>query len=66
MRKNKGLVPAYIVAGVWKNQPMDDVTVNIVKSVYPLDDFVERITKSANNGTLVIINKNKANDLLAP
>ena len=58
--------PSYIVAGVWKKQPMDNDTVNIVKSVYPLDDFIEQITKSADNGTLVITNKNKANDLLAP
>ena len=60
------MTTSYIVSGVWKNQPMDYATVNIVKSVYPLDDFVKQITKSADNGTLVIINKNKANDLLAP
>ncbi len=58
--------PSYIVAGVWKNQPMDDGYINQIKSVYPLDDFIKRITESAESGNLVIINKNKANDLLAP
>lgn len=58
--------PSYIVAGVWKNQPMDDGYINQIKSVYPLDDFINRITESAESGNLVILNKNKANDLLAP
>lgn len=65
MADKKG-VPSYIIAGVLKNQPMDDGFVNQVKSVYPLDDFIEQISKAAEAGKLVIINKNKANDLLAP
>ena len=58
--------PSYIIAGVMKNQKMDDVVVNQIKSVYPLDDFANMIQKNAENGQLVIINKNKADDLLAP
>ena len=58
--------PSYIIVGIWKNQKMDNDTVNQIKSVYPLDDFAKQIAKSAEMGTLVITNKNKANDLLAP
>jgi len=58
--------PSYIIAGIMKNQKMDDDFVNQIKSVYPLDDFANIIRKNAENGKLVIINKNKANDLLAP
>ena len=45
---------------------MDSDTVNQAKSVYPLDDFATIIQKSAENGTLVITNKNKADEMLAP
>ena len=45
---------------------MDSDTVNQVKSVYPLDDIAAIIQKSAENGTLVITNKNKADEMLAP
>lgn len=58
--------PSYIIAGVMKNQKMDDDFVNQIKSAYPLDDFMNQIGKAAEDGKLVIINKNKANDLLAP
>ncbi len=56
---------SYVIAGVWNNQPMESDTVNQVKSVYPLDGFVDRITRSAEEGKLVAINKNKAEQMLA-
>ena len=56
---------SYVIAGVWMNQSMESDTVNQVKSVYPLDDFINRITKSAEDGKLVVINKNKAEQMLA-
>ena len=56
---------SYVIAGVWNNQPMESDTVNQVKSVYPLDDFAERIKKAAEAGKLVITNKNKAEQMLS-
>ncbi len=58
--------PSYIIVGVLKDQQMDSDAINQVKSVYPLDDFAAIIQKSAKNGTLVITNKNKADEMLAP
>lgn len=57
--------PSYIVAGVWQNQKMRQDTVNQIKSVYPLDDFASRLLESAKKGSLVITNKNKANNMLS-
>ena len=56
---------SYVIAGVWNNQPMESDTVNQVKSVYPLDDFAERIKKAAEAGKLVITDKNKAEQMLS-
>ncbi len=56
---------SYVIGGVWLNQAMESDTVNLVKSVYPLDDFVERISKYANEGKLIVINKNKVEQMLA-
>ena len=43
---------------------MESDTVNLIKSVYPLDDFASRITAAARDGKLVITNKNKAEQML--
>ncbi len=56
---------SYVIAGVWKDQQMESDTVNLVKSVYPWDDFANRITKAAENGSLVIVNKNKVEQMFA-
>ena len=56
---------SYVIAGVWKDQTMESDTVNQVKSVYPLDDFIHQITEAAEVGKLVCINKNKAEQMLA-
>ncbi len=64
MKDTKGQ-DSFVIAGVWENQKMESDTVNIVKSVYPLDDFVARITKEAEGGKLVLLNKNKAEQMLA-
>ena len=57
---------SYIIAGVVRDVLIDNEYVNKIKSIYPLDDFAVQIEKAANNGKLVIINKDKANKLLAP
>lgn len=56
---------SYVIAGVLKNQRMESDTINQVKSVYPLDDFAERIKNAAESGKLVVTNKNKAEQMLA-
>ena len=48
------------------NKAMDDEYVNLVKSVYPLDNFALIIQEYAIKGKLIIINKNKADKMLAP
>ncbi len=55
---------SFVIGGVWQNQQMDSDTVNLIKSVYPLDDFKERIPAAAENGKLVVVNKNKADQML--
>ncbi len=55
---------SYVICGVWKDQTMEKYTVNLVKSVYPWDDFYNRITNASKNGSLVIINKSKAEQIL--
>ncbi len=57
--------PSFVIVGVHQNQQMEKDTVNLIKSVYPLDDFIVRIVTSAEKGNLVIINKNKAEQILA-
>ena len=56
---------SYIVVGLWQNQPMENNTVNLVKSVYPLDDFSKRVMMNAENNKLIVTNKNKAKNMLA-
>jgi hypothetical protein len=58
--------PSYIIAGLHLNQKMDNETVDLIKSVYPLDDIKNILLKAANNENLIIVNKEKANNLLAP
>ncbi len=56
---------SFVIAGILQNQKMNNDTVNLVKSVYPWDDFAERIRNNAENGKLIVINKNKAEQMLA-
>ena len=55
---------SYVIAGVWQNQQMESDTVNLVKSVYPWDDFADRIKRYAEAGSLVVTNKNKVEQML--
>lgn len=55
---------SYVIAGVLQDEKMENDTVNLVKSVYPLDDFTVRITKAAEKGCLVITDKQKAQTIL--
>lgn len=54
-----------VIAGIVRDQTMDADKVNQIKSVYPLDDCVSKITEAAKNGKLVAIDKNKAKEILA-
>ena len=56
---------SYVIAGVLRDQTMNNDTVNQIKSVYPLDDFVTQITTAANDGKLVVLNEKKAEQMLA-
>ena len=56
---------SYVIVGVWKNQIMENDPINQAKSAYSLDDFVKRITQAAESGKLVLINKKKAEQMLA-
>ncbi len=38
--------------------------VNLIKSIYPYDDIVQRIIAASEQGKLIIINKTKANEIL--
>ena len=64
MKDTKGN-DSFVIAGVWNNQQMESDTVNLVKSTYPLDDIAGRIQRAAEEGKLVIANKNKAEEMLA-
>lgn len=57
--------PTFYVAGIAKDGNMDGETVNIVKSVYPLADLVNKLTHAAENGTLIATNKSKANNMMS-
>ena len=52
--------------GVHLNQMLDTDEVDLAKSVYPLDDIGKRIIDAAENGHLIITDKEKANNLLSP
>ncbi len=56
---------SFVVAGVWHNQKMENDTVNQIKSVYPLDNFVNRVFKAADESKLVISDTKKAQAMLA-
>ncbi len=64
MRDKKGN-PSFVIAGVMRDTEMESDKVNLVKSVYPLDDFYNRTKKAAEEGRLVVINKSKAEQALA-
>lgn len=57
--------PSLIIAGVHKDETLDNETVNRVASVYPLDYLSDRLLEAANSGRLIITDKNRANDILA-
>lgn len=57
--------PTFYVAGIDKDGNMDGETVNIVKSVYPLADLVNKLTRAAENGTLIATDKSKANNMMS-
>lgn len=57
--------PTFYVAGIAKDGNMDGEIVNIVKSVYPLADLVNKLTHAAENGTLIATNKSKANNMMS-
>lgn len=64
MKDTKGN-KSFVVAGLWQNQEMESDKVNLVKSVYPLDDISQRIINNAEQNKLIVINKNKAKNMLA-
>ena len=64
MKDTKGN-DSFVIAGVWTNQQMESDTVNLVRSIYPLDDIASRIQRAAEEGKLVVENKNKAAEMLA-
>lgn len=64
MKDTKGN-SSFVVVGLWQNQSMESDTVNLVKSVYPLDDISHRIINSSEQNRLVVINKNKVKNMLA-
>ena len=49
-----------IIIGMVFNQNMQGDSVNQVKSVYPFDDFEDRMKYAAKNGNLVVLDKEKA------
>lgn len=57
--------PSYVVAGVKPDADMEDDIVNLIKSVYPLDDFIPRMVTAAENSKLVVIDKQKAQTMFA-
>lgn len=64
MKDTKGN-KSFVVVGLWQNQEMESDKVNLVKSVYPLDDISQRIINNAEQNKLIVINKNKAKNILA-
>lgn len=64
MKDTKGN-KSFVVVGLWQNQEMESDKVNLVKSVYPLDDISQRIINNAEENKLIVINKNKAKNMLA-
>lgn len=64
MKDTKGN-KSFVVVGLWQNQEMESDKVNLVKSVYPLDDISQRIINNAEQNKLIVINKNKAKNMLA-
>ena len=56
---------SYVIVGVWRDQAMENDIVNQIKSVYPLDNFYDRMKAAAEAGKLVVTNRNKAEQMLA-
>lgn len=56
---------SFVIVGLWQNQEMENYKVNLIKSVYPLDDISQRIINNAEQNKLVVINKKKAKNMLA-
>ena len=55
---------SFVAAGVWLHNPMESYYVNQIKSAYPLDDMGRRIVAAAEEGKLVVVNKNKVEQML--
>ena len=56
--------PSLIIAGIHKDEKLDNEFVNRVASVYPLDHLFNQLDDAARDGVLIITNKNRANDIL--
>lgn len=63
MKDTKGN-KSFVVVGLCQNQEMESDKVNLVKSIYPLDDILQRILNNAEKNKLIVINKNKAKNML--
>ncbi len=57
--------PSLIIAGIHRDETLDDETVNRVASVYPLDNLTNQLFDASNSKRLIITDKNRANDILA-
>ena len=55
---------SFVVVGLWQNQEMENDKVNLIKSVYPLDDISQRIINNAEQNKLIVVNKNKVKNML--
>ena len=53
-----------VIVGVLKDAEMAEGPVHLIKSVYPYDDIIKRLTTFAEQGKLIITNKKRANEIL--
>ena len=56
---------SFVIVGISKDQQMDNDTVNLIKSVYPLDDMRERIIDYIETDRLLILDKKGAEKVFA-
>ena len=64
-QKDKNGKNSYVILGIAKNQKMENDTVDLIKSAYPLDDIEKRIIDYDKKGSLIVIDKKRAEILLA-
>lgn len=62
MKDTKGKA-SFAIIGIAKDQKMDDEVVNTIKSVYPLDDFKEKIINYSEQGKIIFLNKKRAKEI---